>query len=147
MCVCVWVRVSVRLCVCVCVCCAFFFPFFFFVCVCVAPLFLRGFRCPFEATSRHDQACSSQAGDGVPEEEACLTNNVLTCSEPKLHSPLFTFQLLGGAPWQFRRLISSVFRHCVRASVSVLIPVVGICSDSCKDIFYRQLPDLVARDA
>ena len=61
-----------------------------------------------DATSRHDQACSSQAGDGVPEEEACLTNNVLTCSEPKLHSPLLTFQLLGGAHCQFCRLISSV---------------------------------------
>ena len=67
----------------------------------------------------------------------------LTCLKPKLRCP-------GGHPetrvldatHHFRRLISSVFRHCVRASVSVLIPFAGICSDSCNDIFFRQLPDV-----
>ena len=90
-------------------------------CVCVFP-----FSClESDATSRHDQACSSQAGDGVPEEEACLTNNVLTCSEPKLHSPLLTFQLLGGAHCQFCRLISSV---CVCACVCACVLRVCCCA-------------------
>ena len=55
--------------------------------------------------------------------------------------------LHGDAHCQFRRLISSVFRHCVRASVSVLIPFAGTCYDPCTDTFFRQPPDLVARDS
>ena len=45
--------------------------------------------------------------DGIPDEGHTKERRSMYVV-PKLHFPLFTFQLLGGAPWQFRRLISSV---------------------------------------
>ena len=89
-----------------------------------------------------------ESGDGTPDEDASHERNCFRIRMPKLQlDSVLESTCVSGCTFTVCRLISSVFRHCVRASVSVLIPVVGICSDSCSDIFYRLLPDLVARDA
>ena len=89
-----------------------------------------------------------ESGDGTPDEDASHERNCFRIRMPKLQpDSVLASSYVSGCTFAVCRLISSVFRHCVRASVSVLIPLGGTCSDSCSDIFYRLLPDLVARDA
>ena len=61
--------------------------------------------------------------DGVPDEDCRQDEQLPGLRQAETHR--FTFQLLGGAPSQFRCLPSSVYRRCFRATVSVVNPSGG----------------------